>query len=114
MKGLSSEGTFSAKEQAELDRKVAKVGNKELANLDARVRTELEISTNSMANDIGARTAAEGASAFDANALAQLNTADMMMDSSLNKRLGAVDGYLEMSRKTQRDIQAIADNRTST
>ncbi|WP_306518377.1 hypothetical protein [Rheinheimera sp.] len=113
MKGLSSEGTFSAKEQAELDRKVAKVGNKELANLDARVRSELQQNTNSMANDIGVRTAAEGAAAFDANALAQLNAADMMMDSSLNKRLGAVDGYLNMSRKTQRDIQAI-DTRAET
>lgn len=73
MKGLSSEGTFSAKEQAELDRKVAKVGNKELANLDARVRSGLQQNTNSMANDIGVRTAAEGAAAFDANASAQLN-----------------------------------------
>jgi len=94
VKGLSSEGTFSAKEQAELDRKVAKVGNKELANLDTRVRSGLQQNTNSIANDIGVRTAAEGAAVFDANVLAQLNTADMMMDSSLNKRLGAVDGYL--------------------
>jgi hypothetical protein len=107
VKGLSSEGTFSAKEQAELDRKVAKVGNKELASPDAKARLELEKRTNSMANDIGVRTAAEGAAAFDANVLMQVNAADMMMDSSLNKRLCAVDGYLEMSRKTQRDIQAI-------
>jgi hypothetical protein len=107
VKGLPSEGTFSAKEQAELDRKVAQVGNKELASLDAKARLELEKRTNSMANDIGTRTAAEGAAAFDANVLAQLNAADMMMDSSLNKRLGAVDGYLDMSRKTQRDIQVI-------
>ena len=113
VKGLSSEGTFSAKEQAELDRKVAKVGNKELANLDTRVRSGLQQNTNSMANDIGDRTAAEGASAFDVNVLAQLNAADMVMDSSLNKRLGAVDGYLDMSRKTLRDTQAI-DTRAET
>jgi hypothetical protein len=80
--------------------------------LNQQLDAELQQRAGVIANDVGARSAADGAAGFDANVLAQLNATDLMMDQYLNKRAGAIDGYLDMSRKTQRDIQSI-DARTA-
>lgn len=75
--------------------------------LNQQFDAELQQRAGAIANDIGTRSAADGAAGFDANVLAQLNATDLIMDQYLNKRAGAIDGYLDMSRKTQRDIQTI-------
>ncbi len=81
--------------------------------LNQQLDAELQQRAGAIANDIGTRSAADGAAGFDANLLAQLNVSDLIMDQYLNKQAGAIDGYLNMSRKTQRDIQSI-DARAAT
>lgn len=80
--------------------------------LNQQLDLELQQRADVIANDVGTRSAAVGAAGFDANVLSQLNATDLMMDQYLNKRAGAIDGYLNMSQKTQRDIQSI-DARTA-
>jgi len=75
--------------------------------LNQQLDAELQQKAGAIANDVGTRSAADGAVGFDANVLVQLNSTDLMMDQYLNKRAGAIDGYLNMSQKTQRDIQSI-------
>ena len=81
--------------------------------LNQQLDSELQQRAGVIANDVGTRSAADGAAGFDANVLTQLNATDLMQDQYLDKRAGAIDGYLDMSRKTQRDIQSI-DTRTAT
>lgn len=81
--------------------------------LNQQLNSELQQRAGVIANDVGTRSAAAGAAGFDANVLAQLNASDLMQNQYLDKRAGAIDGYLDMSRKTQRDIQSI-DARTET
>jgi hypothetical protein len=81
--------------------------------LNQQLDAEFQQRAGDIANDVGIRLATDGAAGFDANALAQLNATDLMMDQYLNKRADAIDGYLNMSQKTQRDIQSI-DARTET
>lgn len=81
--------------------------------LNQQLDTELQQRAGVIANDVGTRSAAAGAAGFDANVLAQLNATDLMQNQYLDKRAGAIDGYLNMSRKTQRDIQSI-DARAAT
>ena len=75
--------------------------------LNQQLDSELQQRSGVIANDVGTRSAADGAASFDANVLTQLNATDLMQDQYLDKRAGAIDGYLNMSRKTQRDIQSI-------
>jgi hypothetical protein len=62
-----------------------------------------------IATDMAAQSAAQ----HDAAIAQRLLDADAMNQSYLDKRTGAIDGYLGMSQKTQRDIQSI-DARTAT
>ena len=107
VKGLSSERTLSAKEQAELDQKVAGVGRKELAKLDAKTRLQLQQSTDAIATDVGTRLASDGAAGFDAltDVLQQRN--DAMMDQYRNKRAEAAAKNGGMWQQTKADIAAI-------
>jgi|GEM_PF-2987187 len=107
VKGLSSERTLSAKEQAELDQKVAAVGRKELAKLDAKTRLQLQQSTDAIATDVGTRLASDGAAGFDAltDVLQQRN--DAMMDHYRDKRADAAAKNGGMWQQTKADIAAI-------
>lgn len=80
--------------------------------LNQQLDVELQQRAGVIANDVGTRSAADGAAGFDANVLAQLNASDLMQNQYLDRRAGAIDGYLNISRKTQRDIQSI-DTRTA-